>query len=353
MVLRICQAVKPVNHNFKPMNRQKILIPILSLVFFILFSCERKWEIISINKFIFEKKIDTNKYKTFDQLSLNSKVVKFHLLNRNENLFIGNHLISNENFIFMERKNYIDKSKIVLYKYDKNFNLKDSLIINKNCKIINDYIFDKNSYCSWFIDEERNFKKLKNFDFFLKSDTTKVKLLVDKIKRNNIQYYSISEPNTSLIDTCNFIILFNKNKIEKYNLLSTIKPIDYLNSESTFANGLSDNFKLLEWLDNELLFSYDNFYARYKNKLIRKGISGSELFNNGGISIPPKSYYIGTYFITLKNQNKFKLKMMNNKLNDLYEEVNYDCITNARIFSNDLINFYLVEIDDNCYIIKK
>ena len=53
-MLRICQAVKPVNHNFKPMKRQKILIPILTFFKRIKLKAFTGW-------------VKNNRYEIYDQ----------------------------------------------------------------------------------------------------------------------------------------------------------------------------------------------------------------------------------------------------------------------------------------------
>lgn len=330
---------------------------IITFIFiFFLISCETKREIETLNKYLISNKIDSTDYYTFNELYKTGKINKIKSLNCEDKVL--NLLAFENNYIFLEKTSNLDKRKIIYLKIDKNGNTIDSLTLSKDFLILNDYIFDKNSYCSWFVDNDKNFKKLKNIEFLNISDTIKVKAIVENLKKNNIEFHSTSEYNINdKIDTCNYIIAFKKNKLVKYNYPTAIKP-EQLKIENKIHNGFTSKFKTLNIIENENLYKYDNFFAYSYDKLIREGISGGDLFSNNGTQSSSYSYYKGTYFITLKNHSKLKLKLMNAEINESrehyqYEEEKYLFNAGSTIYSETFLNFYIIPDNCNYYIIKK
>lgn len=326
-------------------------------IIFILVSCESKWENKKINEFLSKNVIDTTEYNTCEELFLNGKINKIVTSNCQENVFIQNPIVSENKFIYIEKKHNSDNNKIVFLKIDKNGKTIDSLIIDRDVAIINDYIINKNSYYSWFVDNDKNIKKLENVNFFSKSDTTKIKSLVKNFKKYNLKFYSTSgyPNNDRSIDTCNYIISFKKDKLVKYNFSNTIHPENDLKIESTISLDFSAKFKEVESISKEDLFKVDNFYAYSLDMLIRQGISGGNLFSNTGTSSSTCNIYTGTYFITILGQSNMKLKLMNVEIcenEDIYEYAKqalfYDVSTEA------FLNFYLIHSDlYHFYIVKK
>ena len=166
-----------------------------------------------------------------------------------------------------------------------------------------------------FIDANKKLKPLKNINYFSESDSINLKSLVNKINKNNLKFYTTSEYSSdSKIDTCNYILLFKNDQLEKHNFLSTIYLSEQLTIKDTIREGFSSRFKELSSINIEEFFKYDNFYAFSYDKEIRKGISGGDLFSNTGTSRSYCNSYNGTYFITLQNKSKLKLKLMNDQI---------------------------------------
>lgn len=330
---------------------------IITFIFiFFLISCETKREIETLNKYLIPNKIDSTDYYTFNELYKKGEIDKIKSLNCEDK--VSSILAFENNFIFLEKISNLDKRKITYLKIDKNGNTIDSLTFSKDYLIINDYIINKNSYCSWFVNNDKNFKKLINIDFFNISDTIKVKEIVEKLKKNNIEFHSTSEYDINdKIDTCNYILSFKKNELVKYNYPTTIKP-EQLKIENKINNGFTSKFKALNIIENENLYKYDNFFAYSYDKLIREGISGGDLFNNNGTQSSSSSYYKGTYFITLKNRSNLKLKLINSEIDEnkeyyVYEDEKYLFNAGPTIYSETFLNFYIIPLDCNYYIIKK
>ncbi len=149
---------------------------IITFIFiFFLISCETKREIETLNKYLIPNKIDSTDYYTFNELYKKGKIDKIKSLNCEDK--VSSILAFENNFIFLEKISNLDKRKITYLKIDKNGNTIDSLTFSKDYLIINDYIINKNSYCSWFVNNDKNFKKLINIDFFNISDTIKATFL--------------------------------------------------------------------------------------------------------------------------------------------------------------------------------
>lgn len=332
------------------MQQMKIIV---ILFIFFLISCQSKWENEPINEFLSEKKIDTTEYKTYEELFLNKKINTITTSNCNENSFIYNTLVLENKYIFIEKKYNSNNVKNVLLKIDKDGKTIDSLIIDKYYSIINDYLIDKNSYCSWFIDNDKKFKSLKNIDYLSKSDSTKIKSLINKINKNYLKFYLATEYTVNgRIDTCNYIILFKNDKLEKYNFLKTINPEEQLKTKDTITEGFSSRFKKLNSINTNEFFKYDNFYAFSYDKQIRNGISGGDLFSNTGTSRSYCNSYSGTYFITLQNKSNLKLKLMNEQICE--NEEGYEYSGEANIYTEKFLNFYLIHSNVYQYhIVKK
>ncbi|UGS19920.1 hypothetical protein [Flavobacterium cyclinae] len=324
------------------------------LAFFSVFliSCSSKWENEPINAFLTDTKIDTTTYFTYDELTKKGLITKIKTENCNENVFIYNNFISASGDVYIEKRHPKELGMTLLFKINKNGVVADSLLVSRGAKIFDDYIFYKNNVCSWLVDADKNYKPLKNIDYFNAKDSLKLQSLVKEINTNQIKFYVTTEySGDSRLDTCNYILLFKKDIIEKHNFYSTIELSDDLPIKDTVTEGFSKRFKELDYINSNTLFQFDNFYAFSFDKQTRKGISGGSLFSNTGTSMSYCNSYNGTYFITLKNKKRVKLKMMNEQLcesADLYEYSG-----EAQIYTHQDINFYLIHNDVYHYYIVK
>lgn len=327
---------------------------IIAILFiFSLISCDSKWKTTPVNKFLSEKNIDTTQYKTYEELFSQKKINRIITSNHNENVHIYKPLVLENKFVFIEKKLNSDDKKLVFLKIDKDGETIDSLVISRYYSIIDDYLVDKNSYCSWFIDNDKKIKPLKNIDYFSKSDSTNIKSLVNKINKNNLKFHSTSEYDMHRIDTCNYIILFKNGILEKYNFSKTINLEEYLGTKKTiYQDDFSSRFEILNSINTEELFEYDNFYAHSYDEQIREGIGAGDLFSNtGGTSISYCNSYYGTCFITLQNKSNLKLKLMNEQICESEEPYKY---TEATVYTESFLNFYLTRSDVyHYYIVKK
>lgn len=320
-------------------------------IFFIFFliSCSSKWENEPINEFLSEKKVDTTEYYTYDELFKTGKINKIKSLNCNQNVFIYNILVSENECVYIEKRHTSEAGKTIFLKIDKNGEIIDSLTISRGSKIINDYILDKNTYCSWLVDTNKKFKPLKNINYFSKSDSINLKSQINEINKNNLKFYTSSEYSN---DSISYILLFKNNELEKHNYFSTNNLSEKLIIKDTITEGFSSRFKELNSINTNEFFNYDNFYAYSYDKQIREGISGGDLFNNTGTDRSYCNSYNGTYFITLQNKSNLKLKLMNEQLcesKDVYEYTG-----EANIYTESFLNFYLIHNDVyHYYIVKK
>ena len=270
---------------------------IITFIFiFFLISCETKREIETLNKYLIPNKIDSTDYYTFNELYKKGEIDKIKSLNCEDK--VSSILAFENNFIFLEKILNLDKRKITYLKIDKNGNTIDSLTFSKDYLIINDYIINKNSYCSWFVNNDKNFKKLKNIDFFNISDTIKVKEIVEKLKKNNIEFHSTSEYDINdKIDTCNYILSFKKNELIKYNYPTAIKP-EQLKIENKIHNGFTSKFKALNIIENINGVTFDwketglpsagllaQDVEKYLPELIAESENGKTLNYNGIIGV--------------------------------------------------------------------
>lgn len=316
-------------------------------LFIFLISCQSKWEDEPINEFLSEKKIDTTKYNTYDELYKTGKINKIKSINSNENAFIFNLLVSENEFVYIEKRHPSGFDKSIFLKINKNGNIIDSLIIYRGSSIINDYIIHKNSYCTWLIDSNKNFKPIKRLSYFSKSDSIYLEALVKKINKNNLKFYTRSEYGN---DSISSILLFKKNELEMHYYSSNSNLSKQLIIKDTVKEGFSSRFKELNSININEFFKYDNFYAYSFVKQTRKGISGGDFFSNTGRSVTFCNSYKGTYFITL--QNKLKLKLINQQLceNENTDEYSGE----ASVYTEKFLNFYLIHNDVyNYYIVKK
>ena len=313
-----------------------------------------KWETISTNKFLSKNKIDSTDYNTLESLHIKGKLGKIITSNTSNNFcHFYKPLASYYRNVFVER--YLPNSnKNIIIKFDYNGKAIDSLLINKSAVIINDYIIEKDSYVSWFIDNNKKIKKLENVNYFSESDTTKIKILAKSIKKNNYLFHRNNENSSiPIIDTCNYVIIFDNNKLTKYNYSKNIYSTYDSKIESDNSSMFSNNFKQIDLINAEKILKIDNFYSINHQKFIRGYDSGG--FNiNGGGNDPCERFY-GTCFITIISQNNLKFKLNNQDICD-----NRDISTfspNYNIYSEEFLNFYMItEIDIEksvFYIIKK
>lgn len=320
---------------------------------FLVISCSSKWENVPVNEFLSEKKIDTMEYSTYDELFSTRHLHKIKSRNCHENAFMFDILVADMEYVYLEIGDENELDKAIFLKINKHGEIIDSLKINRSSKIINDYIFDNNSYCSWLIDANKDFKPLENIDYFSSTDSTKLKSLIHDINQNNPKFYLKSRyGNFNQLDTCNYFILFKKNKLEKHNFLSTLDLREQLKIPDTITDFFSSRFKELKSIDSNEFFNYDNFYAFSFDKEIRKGISGGSLFSNTGTSRSYCNSYNGTYFITLLNKSKLKLKLMNEQICKSNESYKYSGQT--IVYNESYLDFYLIQSDVyHYYIVKK
>ena len=152
-----------------------------------------KWETISTNKFLSKNIIDSTDYNTLESLYLKGKLGKIITYNKSNNFcHFYKPLASYYRNVYVER--YLPNSnKNIIVKFDYNGKAIDSLLINKSAAIINDYIIEKDSYISWFVDNNKKIKKLENVNYFSESDTTKIKTLAKSIKKNNYLFHRNNE----------------------------------------------------------------------------------------------------------------------------------------------------------------
>ncbi|WP_312767944.1 hypothetical protein [Epilithonimonas sp.] len=318
----------------------------LIFYFFLLISCtDDKWIVNPENRFLIENKIDTIRYKTYEQLLRNGEIKKISTSDSIGDNYVHFRipLVSEDGFLFIEKKHDKDKNQNVIIKINKNGVILDSILINKNSAIINDYIIEKNVYCSWFLDNDKMYKNLENINYFSKSDTTKIKTLINNLEENNFSIYINSDySDENKIDTCNYIISFKNNKLIKYNYSKNIKPEYFLKTSSEKSIHIDTKLRTINSIKSENLFTIDNFYANSINRFIRGNKIKFNLYINGG-GFPPCEKYIGTYFISLSNQSKLGLKFNNVSLcnNDAIN----DFAKKHEVYTEDFLNFYLININ--------
>lgn len=322
---------------------------IIIIFSFFLISCSSKWETEVINEFLSNKKIDTTEYKTYDELNAKGLITKIKTMNCNENAYIFNLLVSENECVYIEKRHPSGFDKSIFLKINNKGNIVDSLIFKRGSSIINDYIIYKNSYCSWLIDSNKNFKPLKRVSYFSKSDSIYLKSLVKKINTNNLKFYTRTEYGN---DSISSIMLFKDNEIEMHYYSSNSNLSKQLIIKDTISEGFSSKFKELNTIKTNIFLKYDNFYAFSYDKQTRKGISGGSLFSNTGTSMSYCNSYNGTYFLTLQNKSKIKLKLMNEQICESNEAYEYS--GEAIVYTENFLNFYLIQNDVyNYYIVNK
>lgn len=309
------------------------------LVIIVIYSCtDDKWKTFPENKFIGNNIIDTTKYHSLEEIFKEKKIYRPSFEAYSYYHFTSP-LVTDNKYVFIEKKHLTDKDKNVILKLDKKGDIIDSIVINKFSSIINNYILEKDYYISWFIDSDKTKKALPNENYFSKSDTLKIKNLVKELKRNKIKFYSseYSDSNNS-IDTCNYIITFQNNKLIKYNYTNSYDL--KINNEN--PDDFSEKYRNIQSLNSEKLFKVDNFFANASERLIRKGnkIHSGDLFSNTGQGhVTPCNTFIGTYFFTLLN---LKLKIPNQRI--CQERILQESANKPSIYSSEFLDFYLIEL---------
>ena len=309
-------------------------------VIFIIISCtDDKWKITPQNKFLGQKTIDTTMYSTYDNLSFQKKITKIStsdsLSNETKTSF-RLPLVSTDRYVFIAKKCFADYRKQVFLRLNKNGDIQDSIIINKNVIIANDYIIDDDFYYSWFIDNSTAKKNFKNINYRSDADSANVKAIVANLRENKVPF--ILSTNDYENDVANYIITFTNNSLTRYIYSANISK-KYLDIPDDRLIQ-SKKIKNLGSIKSDVLFKVDNFFAKSYNEFIQGNkIKG---FNpTGGHSECDK--YLGTYYITLSNKAKLKLKIKDDNLCkgfDISEFSKYQ-----DVYTEDFLNFYLINVN--------
>lgn len=228
-------------------------------------SCrEDSWEVVSTNKFLSENSIDTADYKTFDELSLKKELSKIVIPDTTGN---GKHLHFDEPEVSLDGCVFIEKilpnsKKNIIVKYDYEGKPADSILINKNAEIINDYIIENDFYISWFIDGDKKMKKVTN-----------------ELKSNN---------------------------------------------ENTHQ--FSNNFTEIDLRNSEGLVKVDNFFAKTHEKLIKGNkLKKIHYPTPSSLEAEQCEVFRGTYFITMLKQPYLKVKIFNQTVCDDADKDYFSC----------------------------
>jgi hypothetical protein len=321
------------------------------------FAChDSKWESKTANKFLSSKKIDTSAYHTFEEWAQKGEIKKIRTTeyDRFEKFYLLRYpFVSNRRFVYIEQDNNIDDQKNIIVKYNDEGDPIDSLIIDNESTIINSYIIKNDTYQSWLIDDDKSIKKLENVNYFSESDTTKIKSIVNSLNKNNVSYYATSDyASDKRIDTCNYIISFDK-KLIKYNFLRKINPEYDLKFEKDNTSEFSKDCKTITSIQSEDLFKVDNFFAKVYYTYIPGNKIEFKLYPNGG-GTPQCNNFDGSAYFSLQTTSKLKLKMDNQSIcenRNLKELSEYHTI-----YTSDFLNFYLIEKDSwhaVFYVVKK
>ncbi|KIC64065.1 hypothetical protein [Chryseobacterium taiwanense] len=328
------------------------------LLITLLTSCrEDRWSSKTENRFLLGHIIDTTQYKTIEELYLSRKVNKIitsDSINNQGYFHFYSPLIYDNKYVYIEKKYHPNKDKNIILKLDHNGALVDSIIINKYSTIINNFIIEKDSYISWFIDNNKEIKQLENITYFSKSDTTKLKRLIKSLKNNNIAFYSeVKNSSNSNIDTCNFIISFKNNKLQKFNYSKNIHSQSLLEiiGDNNISYDFSEKYKELS-LATTNFYNVDNFFANTHKTFIPGNKPDFNLYINGG-GMDPCNLFYGTYFITL--QSGIKLKNMNQSMCDDKKPQEF---SDYRSYMDKSLNFIMIsDVDPHLnsvlYILKK
>lgn len=329
------------------------------MIILIIFSCtDDKWKSFPENKFVGTKIIDTTQYHTLEEIFNEKKIAK-PSYEAYSYYHFDSPIAFDSKYVFIEKKHSTDKNKNIILKLDIEGNIIDSLLINKYSTIINNYILEKDYYISWLVDNDKTKKHLLNKNYFSKSDTMKIKNLLNEFKKNKVTYYSTSEySNENSLDTCNYIVSFKNNELVKYNYLKSIRPSYDLKIENENPNEFSEIFRDIKMVNSEKILKVDNFFAYSSNRLIHKGtkIYGSDLFSNTGIGHSTGcNTYKGTYFFSLLS---LKLKIVNQQICD--SQSIQESANKLTIYSADFLKFYLIDLPsknsdeaDYYYVLKK
>lgn len=318
-------------------------------------SCrDDRWSIKVENKFFLENKIDTTQYKTIESLYLNRKVSKIIIAdstNKYRYFHFDTPLIYDDQYVYIEKQYLPNKNKNIILKLDNNGTVIDSIIINKHSTIINNFIIEKDSYISWFVDNSKEIKKLENINYFSKSDTTKLKTLVKSLKSDSSLFYSeVKYSSNSNIDTCNFIISFKKNKLQKFNYSTEFNTT----IDGDISYDFSTEYKEISLAATTQLYKVDNFFAKTHETFIPGNKPDFNLYINGG-GMNPCNRFSGTYFITFKSPYVVKLKRTNVSICD---EEKVKEFSDYKSYSDKSLNFIMINDIDNqlypvIYILKK
>jgi hypothetical protein len=331
---------------------------LLCFIIPLLFSCrDASWEVTTVNKFLRHQSLDTTGYSTLGELLQQGKITKITTADYNDRqnyLHYYYPLVSHHEFVLIEKDYPSDSDKNMMLKLNRDGVVVDSLVINKHAAFINDYIIEKDTYCSWLVDNDKRLKKLENINWFSESDTTKIKALVYALKRNSKPYYSTSEYATDQrVDTCNYVISFDSKHLVKYNYLKSISPDYTLKLERSNVKAFSKAISGLTKIPSEELFKVDDFYAETHHHYVPGNKFDYKLYPNGG-GVPQCDCFLGSCFFTLATSSKLKYKMVNENIcekNDIHEMAKYH-----ELYSEPFLNFYL--LDDgyenaSYYILKK
>jgi hypothetical protein len=315
---------------------------LLFLTLLIIFSCtEDKWESFPENKFIDSNILDTTQYHNIKQ-EFNGRKIRSPSFEAYSYYHFYSPMALDNKYVFVEKKHSTDKNKNVIIKLNKKGEIVDSITINKYSEVINNYILERDYYISWLIDNDKTKKTLINKNYFIKSDTLKIKDLVKNFKKNKVAYWSTDEyDNTSSIDTCNYIISFEDNKLFKYNYSRKIRTRTDLKIKNENPDKFSERFKKIEELDSENYIKVDGFFAYTSDRLVSKGtkIQPSDLFSNTGVQVTPCNAYKGTYFFTILG---LKLKIANQRVCE-HKSIQ-ESFNKITIYSADFLDFYILDL---------
>lgn len=314
----------------------------ITLIFFLIFlySCRDSKEIEQkVNKFLVNNKIDSINYHTLDELSSNNKINKVILTKTPEDL-IYNHIerpiILKNRYLIIEKG--IDALRNIIVKYDEMGNPIDSIIVNKNSIIVNDYIIEKKSYLTWLFDGNKTNHHLENKNYFSKADSTKIKELVNNVSLNKIPYYTTEDYDSNpfvKIDTCNYLILFKNDKLIKFNYSKNIRPNYELKLENILPE-FSNEITTISSLKPNKFLKIDNYFATVKNIYIRGNKIHFSLTSTGTGGLH-SDHYSGTLFFSVNS--KLKVKMKTNITDD---ELKQD-INDYEIYTEDFLKYYIIK----------
>ncbi len=316
----------------------------LLLIILTLFSCTRDtWKITNINKFIGNQKIDSTLYNSFDNLAIHKKIIKISTsdsLNNNiGNSFRLPFVSFEKKEIFIAKKCFTNYRKQVFIRLNKNGEIQDSIIVNKNVKITNDYIVDDDFYYTWFSDNSTEKKRFNNINFRSDADSLKVNAIITDLKKNKVPFsYSSNFYDES--SNGNYIITFNNNQLVKYVYTANISEKYY---DIITEYSLTENRKIkeLSTINNDNLFKIDNYFAKTYNELI-EGNSLKGFNPTGGANTC--DYCVGTCFFTLSNSTNLKLKIDNQNFCGHYSNIVVNA-KNLEVYTEDFLNCYLINVN--------